>query len=446
MSNALALAAVTAVMKDLLDNALIDASVSSAVGGTITVSALPPDRIEVGENETARLNLFLYQVAPNPALRNMDLPSRDGRGGRIRNAPLALDLYYLLSAYSAQDFEAEILLGYGMLMLHENPVLTRGAIRETLSAPSVVDGAILPPAMNALVASDLAEQMELVKVAPHHLNTEELSRLWTAFQAKFRPSAAYVATVVLIESREPTRSPLPVLSRGEPDPETGRDRGIIAITGLVPPYPSLLSAIPPDSQLAVRMGELLTLTGRRLEADTVFVRFTHVRSGDTLELEAEPGATATTVTVRIPPSPPVDPVAPASPLNPANWEAGVYAVAVVLRGAGEADRLTNTLPVVLAPRLDAIAAAPGVGEFVTVTLDVSPPVRRTQRTRLIVGSGEVSPDDFPAESMTTLTFTSDTFASGQQFVRLRVDEGESLLIDRSARSPVFDASQRVDIP
>jgi hypothetical protein len=45
MGNALAIAAVTAVLKDLLNNGLIDHNITGAVGGNVTVSALPPDRV-----------------------------------------------------------------------------------------------------------------------------------------------------------------------------------------------------------------------------------------------------------------------------------------------------------------------------------------------------------------------------------------------------------------
>ena len=104
MSNALAIASVTAVLKDLLDNALIDHS--AAVDGPVTVDALAPDRIKTGEEEIAQLNLFLYHLTPNPGWRNVGLPSRDGNGGPLSNPPLALDLHYLLTAYGKQDFRA----------------------------------------------------------------------------------------------------------------------------------------------------------------------------------------------------------------------------------------------------------------------------------------------------------------------------------------------------
>ena len=84
MGNALAIAAVTAVLKDLLNNGLIDHNVTGAVGGNVTVSALPPDRVFApGTQEGNQLNLFLYQVAPNVGWRNVGLPSRDERGGRL---------------------------------------------------------------------------------------------------------------------------------------------------------------------------------------------------------------------------------------------------------------------------------------------------------------------------------------------------------------------------
>ncbi|MBO7942558.1 DUF4255 domain-containing protein, partial [Streptomyces sp. S9] len=90
MSNALAIAAVTATLKDLISDSLLGLDLSSI--GSITVTATPPDRITTGQTEPNQLNLFLYQVTPNSGWRNQTLPTRDGSGQRLRNAPLALDL------------------------------------------------------------------------------------------------------------------------------------------------------------------------------------------------------------------------------------------------------------------------------------------------------------------------------------------------------------------
>ena len=209
MSSALAIAAVTAVLKDLLDNGLKAFRVSDIVGGDVTVSALPPDRIDItGAEDPTQLNLFLHQATPNQGWRNVGLPTRTSNGERMSDNPLALNLHYLLTAYGAKDFYPEIILGYAMQLLHETPVLTRDAIRKALTpSPS-------PPGFPiALATSELADQVEQIRITPEILNTEEISKIWAAIQAHYRPTAAYQMTVVLIESTRPAKNALPVAGR-----------------------------------------------------------------------------------------------------------------------------------------------------------------------------------------------------------------------------------------
>ena len=200
MSSALAIAGVTAVLRDLLNDGLINHNVAGVVGTSVRVSVGPPDQVVPGNgNEASQLNLFLHQVTPNLGWRNEGLPSRDPSGRqRMSNPPLALNLHYLLSAYSSGDLHGEILLGYAMQLLHENPVLTRQAILTALS-PSPAVGNTLPPALRALSDSGLENQIEQIKITPEYLNIEEMSKIWTATQSHLRPTAAYMASVVLIE-------------------------------------------------------------------------------------------------------------------------------------------------------------------------------------------------------------------------------------------------------
>jgi hypothetical protein len=210
MSTALAIAGVSAVLKDLLNTGVIDNRLSGVVG-EVTVSALPPDRVlDVNVPETSRINLFMYHATPNQGWRNTALPSRDSSGARTSNPPLALDLHYLLTTYGASEFHCEILLGYALQLLHETPVLTRDAIATALTPPTPITGAILPPELQALAAAELADQVEQIRLTPETLNLEEISKLWTAIQSHYRPTAAYQASVVLIESRRSARSALPV--------------------------------------------------------------------------------------------------------------------------------------------------------------------------------------------------------------------------------------------
>ncbi|HEX5506520.1 MAG TPA: DUF4255 domain-containing protein [Thermomicrobiales bacterium] len=437
MSNALAVAAVTAVLKDLLDNGLIDRNISAALGGPVTVSALPPDRVKGNGAEPTQLNLFLYHVAPNPGWRNVDLPARDGRGERTANPPLALDLFYLLTAFGRQDFEAEILLGYAMHLLHETPVLTRDAVRRSLAPVSPVTGGLLPPPLDALAAAELADQVEQIKVTPQPLNTEEISKLWTALQTNYRPSVAYQASVVLIEGTRPARAPLPVLTRGP------ADRGVVVAPAATPPpptLPTLTAAVPPNRQPAARPGDTLALTGFALAGDSVTVRFSNPRLAAPLALPALPGGGATGFTVRIP-------AAPDDPQAPADWVAGIVTLTAVIGRAGQPDQTTNDLALPLAPAITGITPDPAARDAngrVTLTVACQPRVRPAQRVSLFLGDREA-----PAEPRATPTgaptFRVDDAPPGEHWVRLRVDGVDSLLVDRAATPPVFDPSQRVRI-
>jgi uncharacterized protein DUF4255 len=210
MSDALAIAAVTAVLKDLLHNGLAEKKVGDIIGD-VTVSALPPDRVlPNGGEDPNQLNLFLYQVTPNAGWRNVGLPSRDAAGARTSNPPLALNLHFLLTAYGAKELFPEIILGHAMQRLHEFPVLSRDGIRKALTPPPLPAPPPFPP---VLATSELANQVEQLKITPESLNTEEVSKLWSAFQTHYRPTAAYQVTVVLIESKSSTKAALQVQGR-----------------------------------------------------------------------------------------------------------------------------------------------------------------------------------------------------------------------------------------
>ncbi len=432
MSNALALAAVTAVLKDLLDNGLIDRNVSGTIGSPVTVSALPPDRVKTGESDPTQLDLFLYNVAPNAAWRNADLPSANGRGERIANPPLALDLSYLLIAYGKQDFEAEILLGYAMQVLHETPVLTRAAIRRSLSPTSPVGGGLLPPPLSALPAAELADQVELVKLTPQPMSTEEISRLWSALQTNYRPSVAYLASVVLIEGTRPTRSPLPVLTRG------ALDEGVIVTpdtTAPPPAVPTLLALHPPNDQPAARLGETVTVEGVGLAGATVSLRLAHPRLPAPISLAPQPDATAASLRFAI-------------PNQPANFAAGICTAAVsIVPQPGQPPQLTNELALPLAPTILTVSPNPAPRDAngrVTLTVTCAPQVRPAQRASLFVGAREVPSQPHPT-AVASLTFRIDAAPPGRHWLRLRVDGVDSLLVDRSVTPPVFIASQQVTI-
>lgn len=215
MSNYLAVATVTAALRDLMQEAV------NATGISATVTTQRPAAVSNDGANPARVNLYLYQVTPNPYLGNQDLPTRRADGVLIERPQVALNLHYLLSFYGNEtEWEPERLLGKAVSVLHAQPQLSRAKLR------SLVEKNLL------LKTSDLADQIELVKFTPLGLNLEEFSKLWSVFfQTTYTLSVAYAAAVVLLTGDE-----LPELAKPVQTPSLTVTPGI-----------STRKATPPDT-------------------------------------------------------------------------------------------------------------------------------------------------------------------------------------------------------
>ncbi|MBI2753367.1 MAG: DUF4255 domain-containing protein [Betaproteobacteria bacterium] len=434
MSSALAIAAVTATLKDILNDGLLNHDLSSV--GSFTVTASPPDRITTGNTEPNQLNLFLYQVTANLGWRNVDLPSRNGRGDRLTNQPLALDLHYMLSAYGSEDFNAEILLGYAMQLLHENPVLTRDQIRASLAAPAPVGGSVLPPAFGSLQALDLADQVEAIKISPVFLSTEDLSKMWTAMQARYRPTMAYLVSVVLIQSANATQAAPPVLKRGKDD------SGPSAVAS---PAPELIRARAAASDLlpSIRLGDDVLLIGAGLNTSaTLTAVFENQRAGLVQQLPAASASLPAGLTAHIPNA--------AQNADAVNlWAAGLYSVQLRVTQPNVPTWMSNAVAVALSPSITVSPLAAAAGA--TITLQCSPRILPAQEatTTVIFGSQAV-----PVKSIATpvnpqlptvVTFDVPAVAPGSYVVRLRVDGVQSLPIAITGTTLDFDVNQQVQV-
>jgi hypothetical protein len=425
MSSPLAIGAVSAVLRNLLDNGMVNAG---APLSPVKVTAVAPDTIKLDDPSGGpSLNLFLYRVSPNTGWSNAQLPSRNGSGASIANPPLALNLHYLLTAYGGADFQAEILLGYGMHLLHERPVLDRAAIRRALN-PSPLGPTILPPAFQALVASDLADQVEAVTLSMEPIDGEEMSRLWSALQSSYRPSAGYVVSVVLIDARKPSHAALPVL-----------ERRLATEPGLLAPFPTIERAIPADGQVAALLGESVTLSGHHLDGASLVVHFSHRLLDTPNKVTITANSDAEQVEVVLPSGPAAEQV----------WPAGVYAVELTLVRPGETNpRTSNVAAMLLAPvpALPPTAVARDTGSGgVTVTLGVSPGVHAAQEARLTLGANSALATPHPTTTA-SLTFALGDLPPGNFRVRLAVDGVESRLVDRSSEPPTFDPAQSLTVP
>lgn len=202
MAHSLILASVTAILKNIVENGLVDRAVSTSIGDDATVSASSPDRITTGADEKPQVNLFLYHVQP----RGLYSQSRHAEGDAAgAGFPMNLELHYLVTAYGAQDLQIEVLLGSVMALLNEQGTLTRDAIASTLKAmASSRGGRVVNPMAATLADPRLTERLEQIKIQPQAMNLDEVSRLWTTLQARYRPSAVYKVMVTM--HNEPAES------------------------------------------------------------------------------------------------------------------------------------------------------------------------------------------------------------------------------------------------
>ncbi len=450
MSNSLAIAAVTATLRNLLNDVQtgLPAELPDAA---VTTKPLDKAGNGNGSNDGSgnRVNLFLYQTEPNAAWRNMDMPIQV-KPGETGQSPLALNLYYLITAYGKNDDDilAHRLLGRAMSILHDRPVLGRTEIEA------------------ALPGNDLYQQVERVRITPQPMSSEEMSKLWATFQTQYRISAAYQVAVVLIESKRPGKAALPVLSRGS------EDRGASALASS---SPFLEEVRLPHRKPSAELGDTLTIRGEGLDRDNLVVRFCYQRSNF-----ADPSDLPTFPPVEIPPLPDnsatemqVQLPSTDTPGVPAQWPAGFYTLSLVIQRPNLPNWTTNELPFSLAPQIEVTQPIPPPGGTipeapagdVNLTLTCTPPVllkvlpvepvKLLQRVALLFGDREISVASVtpPADpsAPTELNFLVENAQAGEKgqpktyVLRLRVDGVDSIPVDFTTTPPQFADDQKLKI-
>jgi hypothetical protein len=183
MSNALAVATVTQALALLIENNL-----SPEMDIAVKVETRKPPAEPPAE---PTINVFLYQVTPNPSMRHTDLPTRASDGTLLKRPATALDLHFLISAYGEEaELVGQRLIGCVVRTLHEIPVLPKELIDLAAERPY-------------LEGSDLAESPQKVRFTPTVMDIDETSKLWGMLhQTPYTLSVAYQASLVLIEGRE----------------------------------------------------------------------------------------------------------------------------------------------------------------------------------------------------------------------------------------------------
>jgi hypothetical protein len=279
-----------------------------------------------------------------------------------------------------------------------------------------------PPANDvdkALATANLADQIEMVKITPQQLNTDELSKLWTAFPNDYRVSAAYSVSVLLIETSAPVAAALPVLSR--------------TVTAF--PFTEPVVAAADPGVFAFAPGGSLTIAGQNLSGGGTFVQF-----------DGNPTSLQTPALVNGGP----EAIVPLPPLA-----AGINTFRVIrqldLSGNPTTVVQSNTGSFVLQPviKRDPLAPHPYLitvgapdASFtpprVTVVVRVDPPLRTGQQASLLFNELHPPPNQVPRsysfDAMPagvvppdTITVFTQGIPAGDFLVRVRIDGADSPL-------------------
>jgi hypothetical protein len=401
MSDALAISAVSFVLQYYLFN--LYSTVSAEFGGNVQVSSLAPDMAQAlvtgATSPQPRVNLFLHQVTFNPSWRNVGLPSLAADGAtRLKNPPLALDLHYLLTAYGTVDWQAEALLGYALLMMHQNPVIARADITAAFNA--LPGGTILPPyepgnpVSSFLAASGLADQLEMIKITPATLGREEMAWLWTALKADYRPTFPFQVSVVLITPPVQTTFSFPVIS--------------VSLTAQPGPPAQLLQVAPPTGVAVPASGDTVTITGLSLAGATQ-VTLTNARLGIDHSV-APTSVTDTTVKFVVPPDTAANPM-----------PAGTYELSLLLVDPNGNQQRTGTIQLAVAPVI-VTATATTTAANTTVNVTCSPNVTPAQSVSFILDSLSAPAQPIPLTTNSlNFQFTPPLIAGSSHVMRLQVD-------------------------
>lgn len=143
----------------------------------LNVTVLAPDETD-GDR---RVNLFLYKVQENPALRNLDWQVKRGDPSRLVPPPLSLNLFYLMTPYALNDPQegnasAHAILGEAMRVFYENPIVPEEYLED-----------------------EIKDAREEIKIIHNSVDLEELSQVWSTFSEPFRLSVLYEVSVVQLD-------------------------------------------------------------------------------------------------------------------------------------------------------------------------------------------------------------------------------------------------------
>lgn len=135
-------------------------------------------------------------MTPNTRLATSSRFTATSDESRSSQVPLALNSHYLLTSYGAQDYQIEMLIDCAIQVMHQTPIVKQDIVLalNSLSRDTVSVLGMIAPSVGG---PDVIVQLQQIEIRPQFFSAEEMSKLWSALQARYRPSVVYKASVVL---------------------------------------------------------------------------------------------------------------------------------------------------------------------------------------------------------------------------------------------------------
>lgn len=383
----------------------------ATVPPTIKVSGSQPEAVH--KDGHCQLSLYLLHICQDKFQRNS--PVMGSRSSMIPQQPLALDLYYLLSAHAGKDYTLEQqAMSIALRCFYNSPIIK-----------TVVQG-------NAHQEFTLSMEVDSV---------DELSRLWQALLTPLRLSVLYKVSVIFITPDAPATRSAPPVTKIDlsvlPASLPSVSGTLRTVTFAAPDNTAAQHDIRTFNQVpaTVAAGQSFLLQGNGLNQDTSHRVYLLTLDG------TEYDVTGTWLVSGPPPASPATQVALQLPnaigSPPDTPQAGVYQLRVGSdQASGDATTIrSNTTPFSIAARVD--APAPTAAPFLTPVgglFTLSGAGFIADKTEVILNtlplsatSGSPSAGKFNVNAGgTSITFKLPTnMTPGQYTVRIQVNQVES---------------------
>jgi uncharacterized protein DUF4255 len=342
----------------------------------LTTSPMPPDKL-AGD---PMAGLYLYHLSEDASFKNRPPPPgvRD-----LRYTPMALDLYYVLSAHSGENdagtLTEQLIMGLAVKALRDLPIIDDNTM---IGGVQVLDPAI-------------RGDDNRVRITLQPVPAAEAVSYWTAGSSPLRLSAYYQASVIFLEPETPPTGAgrvlqygIQVFTTGTPRLDTSqsvvayrlpgetRDRVILA----QPAQVSQLNTGDPFTLLGSGLvGGVATLFLRQVSATTLLV----ADAAWQLQITAE-GATAQTQTT-----------ASGTPVPPGLYAASIQIARQLRLPDGSIrviDQVSNEVPIAIAPGISALGPPDAAGEFTITGIGFTPAAGMT----LYLGADRANPGNAAA--------------------------------------------------